>query len=353
MRCRIHRCAEDKKVLGAFAILPVLILLLAAPGTARADLGVLPRTTTVRVGGFPIGAAFDPTGAMLYVTNSADDTVSLINIRRRAVVATISVGKKPRGIAANPTRSRVYVANKDSGTLSVIDTSRNAIVKSIKLGKHRLWSSPQRVAVSPDGTRIYVTGRYCGDASIWVIDANTERLVHVITYRKHLRPKSLTGSLRPEGIAVSPDGRYLYVAHYFHGGVSVVDARTYKPLKLIETAENLTGVAVSPDGSKIYATGDYLGAGALLTFDASTYAYTRWKKGEHPEGIAVDPGGVALYLSDYMSSTVSVINAEGNARLASFQAGHMPRVVVTSHDGRKVCAVNYGSGSVTIVEYTM
>jgi YVTN family beta-propeller protein len=88
-------------------------------------------TTTIPVGGFPLGVAVSPDGSTVYVTNSEDGTVSVIAAASNTVTATIPVGGGPEGVAVSPDGSAVYVANFGANTVSVIDTASKAVTKTI------------------------------------------------------------------------------------------------------------------------------------------------------------------------------------------------------------------------------
>ena len=62
------------------------------------------------------------------------------------------MGKSPLPVAVNPVLSRVYVGNQTDKTVSVIDSSTGAVVSTVNVG-----AAPSAVAVSPDGSRAYVT----------------------------------------------------------------------------------------------------------------------------------------------------------------------------------------------------
>jgi len=65
--------------------------------------------------------------ARVYVSNNGDNTVSEIDPSTNTVVATIHVGSGPEGVAVTPDGTRLYVAN-DGGEVWVIDTSNNSVV---------------------------------------------------------------------------------------------------------------------------------------------------------------------------------------------------------------------------------
>ncbi len=78
-----------------------------------------------------------------------------------AIIATINVGEDPRGVAMSPDGTRLYVVNKEDDTLSVIRTSTNTVLATIDVG-----DSPNEVAISPDGTRAYVTNSFNDSVSV-------------------------------------------------------------------------------------------------------------------------------------------------------------------------------------------
>ena len=87
------------------------------------------------------------------MANRSDDTVSVIDTATNTVVATIfDVGNAPHGVAVSPDGTRVYVVDWLDDTVSVIDTATNEVVDTIEGVGTRL----EAVVVSADGTRVYV-----------------------------------------------------------------------------------------------------------------------------------------------------------------------------------------------------
>src|ERR1017187_1661707 len=67
-----------------------------------------------------------------YITN--DSTVTVINVATNTIIDTIQVGSYPRGIAVSLDGTRVYVANVNDNTLSVINTANNSVLATIPVG---------------------------------------------------------------------------------------------------------------------------------------------------------------------------------------------------------------------------
>src|SRR5258708_11574234 len=129
---------------------------------------------------------------------------------RNAVRGTIPV-PRPGGVAVSPDGSKVYVTNSITftGTVSVIDAATNTVSATIPVGP-----CPGGVAVSPDGTKVYVT---IFSNAVSVIDTATNTVSATI-------PLGPPGT-DPIGVAVSRDGSRVYVAN-LSGTVSVIDAAT-------------------------------------------------------------------------------------------------------------------------------
>jgi YVTN family beta-propeller protein len=90
----------------------------------------------------------------------------VIDTSSNTVVASVGVGIYPvGGVAITPDGTRAYVSNRGSNYVSVIDTSGNTVVATVVVG-----DLPYGVAITPDGTRAYVTNAYSNSVS--VIDTN-------------------------------------------------------------------------------------------------------------------------------------------------------------------------------------
>ena len=73
------------------------------------------------VGNNATGIAVDSNKNLVYVANSGDNTVSVIDGTDNKIIKNITVGKLPTKIAINPKNNEVYVANRGDNTVSVIN----------------------------------------------------------------------------------------------------------------------------------------------------------------------------------------------------------------------------------------
>jgi YVTN family beta-propeller protein len=209
----------------------------------------------IPVGSFPFGIAVTPDGSKVYVANSGDNTISIIDTATNTVVGSpIQVGTRPTGVAVTPDGKKVYVTN-NGGTVSVIGTATNTVVATISVAGLNQFS-PYGVAVTPDGKKVYVANGHV----VSVIRTATDTVVATIPV-----DNSILGLF---GVAVTPDGSKVYVTAGKNCtgtsgcAVFVIDTATNTILATIQNdAAESIGVAVTADGSKSYV------ANTLVTED--------------------------------------------------------------------------------------
>ena len=103
----------------------------------------------IGVGEEPRCVAIHPTNLEAYVTNGISDTVSVVNLAQRRVVATIPVGTEPRGCALTPNGALLYVANHTEGTVAIIDTASRTRWAKVNVGRN-----PTALAITNDGDEV-------------------------------------------------------------------------------------------------------------------------------------------------------------------------------------------------------
>ncbi|MCV7298439.1 beta-propeller fold lactonase family protein [Mycobacterium barrassiae] len=243
------------------------------------------------------------------------------------VVDTIEVSN-PNEMAISPDGTRLYVTNNGfftGNTVTVIDTETNSVVAIITVG-----DEPREVAVSPDGATAYVANL---GGTVSVIDTTTNTVTATISV-----------GVVPDGIAVSPDGGTVYVTQN-DGTVSVIDTATHH-LTTIAVGDNSHNLAVSPDGGTLYVTNT--NDDTVSVINTATNSVTTIAVGDDPLGIAVRPDGARVYVVNANDDTVSVINTATNS-VTTIAVGDFPVEVTVSADGAYAFVVNAGGGTVSVI----
>jgi len=109
-------------------------------------------TGNISVGHFPYGLTFSPNGNYVLITNSDDNTVSVVSMATRGVVASVKVGSRPTGVAVAPSLTFAYVCNTASGNISLLNMSTFTKALNINTG-----GSPVNVVFTPDSKLAFVT----------------------------------------------------------------------------------------------------------------------------------------------------------------------------------------------------
>lgn len=109
----------------------------------------------------PYEAVFSQNGNVLYIVNAASNDLSVINLETGFGISHLKVGHNPRGIALSPDDQWLYVNNTLDGTISVIDAQRITLTTVIPvttiplppvlLNGKRLFHSSQHPELSRDG----------------------------------------------------------------------------------------------------------------------------------------------------------------------------------------------------------
>ncbi|MFQ5864123.1 MAG: beta-propeller fold lactonase family protein [bacterium] len=142
----------------------------------------------------------------------------------------------PLDIAVSPDGSRLYVTAQDGEALLVVDPNERWVVTKIPVGQR-----PHSVVLSRDGTTAYVSNQWWNTIS--VIDLSAQRLVSTLE----------VGS-GPAGLALGPEGKFLYVANSFSDDLSVLDLSSGLELKRLLAGRNPYAVQLSPDGQVVCVT---------------------------------------------------------------------------------------------------
>ena len=226
-------------------------------------------------------------------------------------VEHITVGVQPFGVAVSPDGTKAYVTNGGDDTVSVIRTADNTVIDTDAeaggINGIAVGDIPNTVAFSPDGTKAAVTNsgptnvggfRY----TLSIIDTTNYNIITTITGLGD----------RPRGVAFSPDGTKAYVTIRNADFVRVFDTNTYNEITTIAVGNQPLAVAFSPDGTKAFVTNE--DDDTVSVIDTTTYnEIATITVGIEPGAVAVSPDGNIAYVTNAQSDTVSVIDLRANA----------------------------------------
>jgi len=275
-------------------------------------------------------------GLLLYVPNYNSNSVSVFRSNADgslAAVATIAgVGTQPSVAAVRGDQAFAYVTSNASNELRVIDTSTNTVVQTVTTG----LATPYGVAVSPDGTRVYVANQGGTTVAVFSADSATGQLSSLTT---------ITAGTAPRAVRFSADGTRAYVANQTSGTVSVINTADNSVIATVNTGGQLFDIAVNPAGTRVYAV-DVAGKKVYVIDTATNSVVASPATGNGPRGVVVSADGARFYVSNYNDHTISQFDASTNASLGTVAAdlfNYNPGQLAISPNGTSVYVAQGGT----------
>jgi uncharacterized protein (TIGR03437 family) len=274
-----------------------------------------------------------------YTANFGSNNLSVIDTSSNTLVATVPLGSQPNSVALTPDGSRAYVTN-GGGDVWVLSTSTNAVLAKIVVGGY-----PSGIAITPDGTRAYVTKDNAN--AVAVIDTSSNTVI-----------ATMNAGTAPGGVAITPDGKHAYVASVGTFSVLVIDTSSNAVTTTVSLGNvDPVGVAITPDGSRVYVL-DAGGNLSVIATSSNSVVATVTVPGNEisPFGLAISPDGTRAYLTRFAANTVAVIDTSSNTVVAMVPLGAFPNGSAVTPDGKyvyvttSVDATGLGFGNVSVID---
>jgi YVTN family beta-propeller protein len=204
---------------------------------------------------------------------------------------------------------KAYVGNFKDNTVSVIDTDAGKVVATVPVA-----AGPHGLAITRDGRTLYVSGD--GSSSLDVIDTGTDKVVKTIDVGK-----------APNGVALTPDNRLLLVAVYDENRVTFIDTSTQSVIATVPVPKPHT-MGISPDGKRAYVTVQEPGHFGLALIDLATRSIVRNLALEKtPRDGEFSYDGKVFYFTEAGVSSVQVLDPASNKIVAQIPTGVSPHFV--------------------------
>jgi YVTN family beta-propeller protein len=300
----------------------------------------------------PEGVAVDPQRNRIFVSNSRDNLVYVINGDTNAFVTiTHSYLVAPWGAAYNSNNGKVYVASNGRNSVVVINSATLAVEQEITDVSLNL---PDQVVADTLHNLIYVSNSSGGMVTVINGQNNTiaARFIAVLS--------------APHSIALDPVRNRAYVTNLFYNPVDGPDfMMVFSSVSFTEIARRNAmagpnGMAVRSVDGKIFVAQNYSNTDqwrvAVVNATDMSFAVPfpgLLVGGRGLMGATYSPGSDRVYINGYNSNTVDVIDASNNTLLTTLPVGANPAsgIAVNPNTGR-VYVANRGGGSVTVIQDT-
>jgi YVTN family beta-propeller protein len=299
----------------------------------------------------PVGST--PAGR-LFVTNENSGDLSVIDTASRRVTATIPLGKRPRGIRLSPDRTTLYVAlsgspmappgvdesklpppDRSADGIGVVDIRQGRLLRVIQGG-----SDPEQLAISQDGRWLFVANEDASQTSI--IEVSDGRIVGTIPV-----------GAEPEGVDLRPDGKVVYVTSEQNNQISVIDALSPKLITSFTAGPRPRSTGFLPDSSRAYISAE--NGAAVIVVDALAHRVIdtiHLAGGDlvRPMGVVASADGTHVFVSTGRGKSVVMIETKTNTVGGSVEVGERPWGIAATPDGQMVFTANGPSNDVSFVD---
>jgi YVTN family beta-propeller protein len=269
--------------------------------------------TWVQTGAQPFGVVASPDGRRVYTANYGSDNVTVIDTTAKpnpAALYNVPVGHGPYQLALSPDAKTLYVSNFEGHSVTALDLATSAAIPTTKwtlplpysptgmavspngrylfVNQYQDWKTlvvdlspavpqvvhpiqvgpaPVAIALSKDGTRLYVANEFDQfiqwGASLSIIDTSNPEAAGEISRIQLAQGASPRGQM-----ALSANGRWLFISNGGTASVTTVDLLNNKIEAETRTVPDMVGAALSPDGGLLYASNQ---GNSLSILDTGTF----------------------------------------------------------------------------------
>ncbi|HSF18849.1 MAG TPA: cytochrome D1 domain-containing protein, partial [Vicinamibacteria bacterium] len=298
----------------------------------------------------PLFLAASSDKVVIVQTNSAGDNIHLIDPATHRVVGEITGIEVNHGAAAAPDGGLLYFTNEAEQTLDVVDGKTLSVTHQIPLS-----GRPNNVAISRDGRRVYVAITE-EPGGVDVID--TPSLENV---------KSIPIPGRVHNTFITPDGRHVVAGSIAGRSLTVIDQESEERLWTLyfDGGVRPIGFETNEDGTTkrlFVQISDFHGFYVVDFKERREVARVELPKlpreeqnwntlqGSPSHGIGVAPNGKTLWVCSKVNHAVYAYALPGLELLGAVSVGHHPDWLTFTPDSKTVYVANAGSNSVSAVD---
>lgn len=287
------------------------------------------------VGKGPVHATTVPSGISLYVANASDDTLSAYSMSNPGAVPT-TVSLTPGSVPVFVTTTeaaRIYVANSGNATVGVINSFTALLTDSIPVG-----TTPVALAELPGGNKLYCANQ--GSNNVSVISTADKLVLTTIPVGN-----------QPSFAVANDAGTFVFVANRTDGTVSVIDVSTDTVTSTLPVGAAPNFLFFDRSLKRVYVTNSGDGTVSVIRADVSPPVVlgAAVPVGTTPLSVTALASGTRAYVANSASGTVSVINTSNNTVSKTITVGTNPVSIASSSDSSKVYVANRGSNTISVI----
>ena len=211
-------------------------------------------------------------------------------------------------------------------------------------------------AFSPNGHHLYVSGGNADTLLTYTWADGKATLANKFVLAQKKKDDDI-GTSYPAGVAVAPNGKFVYVAEHLGDHLAVVDATSGQIVQRLATDHYPYGVALTSDGQVwVSAWGGHTAAQFRVLADGTLAYVGRLDVGRHPSAMAAH--GNHLYIALGGSDRVAIVDTKLRRVLGYLHdtapgappEGSTPNALAVSADGKQLFAAEGGNNAVAVFD---
>ena len=237
--------------------------------------------------------------------------------------------------------------------IEIVDRASDTVVQ--KIPQHGAFLG---LAWSSDGRTLYASGGVTDAVYVYAWNAASSRPATLIdSIALGAADGKTPGSRYPAGLAVSPNGRALYVAENLSDSVAVVDLATRRVMQRLAADAYPYAVATARDGRVYVST---WGASTVNAYRAdSTGRLTSERSiavGRHPSALLLNADGTRLFAASASTDRIAVVDTRAHRTIrwlldpppGGVREGSTPNALALSPDGTRLFVAEADANAVAV-----
>lgn len=274
-----------------------------------------------------------PSEGRLLVLNKSDNTLMVFDVPSYRRLATIPVGKEPHEVVATPDGRKAYVSDVKDRTISVIDLATQRVARTVR-SDHLV--TPHGLALTPDGRLLLLTSE--GSRRFFLVDAARDVILRSVT----------TTQERAHMVVVLAGGRKAFAANIDSDTVTFLKLPELRVVKHVSVGDGPEGIDVTPNGKWLLVA--LQGADQVAILDPGNGAVlARLPTGRVPVRVAVTPNSFTALVSNRASNDVTVLDMLERRVKTTVRVGQKPGGIVTNDKGTRAYVCNNDSNTVSVL----
>lgn len=272
-------------------------------------------------------AAVSPDGLKAVSVNLFSDNATIVDLVTGTVEAIVDVGDRPAEVEITPDSSKAVVANLDSTFASVIDLTTYSVT-NIPITRRA-----SQVEISPDGKYAYLAVVADGDG-VWRINLLT---LSVEGPRLFTTNMGSVGFLfwQTSGMTLSNDGAVLAVCGSFDDSLSLIDTASWSVVATVPVGDFPVRALFAHDDAQIFvSTRDDDKVRMVSNAGPSSSVLRTYNVGDSPFELALSPDGDTLYVMNYGSKNIGIVDVPGGMMTSTVGLPNSPAGMALGQAGR-------------------